>query len=325
MKSLTSWIQPVRGVLITLMVSIVGCGLVPVLSGDIFDGLEDVLAEAEPISTFDGEWLNTGYGYAFEITNRTGLVTIGNSSLLDVGDVILVIATVDGASFTGRHIFTDGTIREVDGRLLDADSLFMTDGEIIWTMSRFNANLTPAAAAQFVATPFQTPVTITLIGRDLDGGPQAISFGILTWPENGQLTGQPPAVTYTPDVGFVGTDTFSFSVSDGASQSSAATVTISVAMDNGPPSVDAGSNASITLPTNSVDLDGTVSDDGRPSGVLTTTWSTIDGPTSAYFANANAVDTVVIFSQVGTYVLQLEASDGVITVTDTVTVFVHAE
>lgn len=314
----------VVGMLILLVCAHQGCVYIPVIQGDIFAGLEDELESAEPISTFDGDWISTEYGYAIRIENRIGRVIITNTPLLDEGDVILVMAAVNGPGFTGRHIFTDGTIRDVVGRLLDSDTLFLSDGGLSWTLSRLNSNFAPTAISQVVATPYATPVTITLTGEDPDHGPEPLTFTILTPPPNGQLTGSLPVLTYTPISGFVGTDTFTFNVSDGVDESEAASVTIAVGYDNRPPSVDAGGNTSITLPTNFVDLSGSVSDDGRPYGVLTTTWSVIDGPDGAVFADATAVNTTVTFAQAGTYVLQLAASDGLLTTTDSITVFVRA-
>ena len=90
-------------------------------------------------------------------------------------------------------------------------------------------------------------------------------------------------------------------------------------VENQAPEVSAGSNASITLPTLSVSLNGTVSDDGLPlaPGIVTTTWSKVSGPGTVTFDDANAVDTTATFSTTGVYVLQLEASDGDLIAADT--------
>ncbi len=80
---------------------------------------------------------------------------------------------------------------------------------------------------------------------------------------------------------------------------------------NSPPTVSAGSNQTITLPTNSVTLSGTVSDDGKPNppGSTTCTWSKSSGPGTVTFGNANAASTTATFSTGGSYVLTLTASD----------------
>jgi hypothetical protein len=87
---------------------------------------------------------------------------------------------------------------------------------------------------------------------------------------------------------------------------------------NTAPVVDAGSNGTFTLPA-SVALAGTVTDDGLPSGILTTTWSLVSGPGTASFSNASAVNTTATVSAVGAYVFRLTASDGTLSANDTVT------
>ncbi len=80
--------------------------------------------------------------------------------------------------------------------------------------------------------------------------------------------------------------------------------------NNFPPTVSAGSNQTIVLPgTNSVTLAGTVSDDGQPGPGVTSTWSMWSGPAPATFANVSAPSTTATFTQVGTYVLRLQAGD----------------
>ena len=92
---------------------------------------------------------------------------------------------------------------------------------------------------------------------------------------------------------------------------------------NKPPTVDSGADRTITWPVDSVDLHGTVTDpDSSPS----TTWSMQSGPGSALFGNASAVETTVSFTAPGTYVLRLEADDGVNSpVADMMTVTVNPE
>jgi hypothetical protein len=120
------------------LVVCVDSGCAPTVQGDIFAGLEDVLSSAEPISTFDGEWLSDQYAYAMKITNRTGIVTLANSAVSKVGDVILVIASVDNLRFNGRHIFSNGSIKDVIGLLVSEDALLLSGGGLSWTLRRIN-------------------------------------------------------------------------------------------------------------------------------------------------------------------------------------------
>ena len=92
---------------------------------------------------------------------------------------------------------------------------------------------------------------------------------------------------------------------------------------NQAPTVDAGTNQNVQLPGTAA-LNGTVTDDGLPSGNVTTTWTQVSGPGNVAFANSAAVDTTASFTQAGTYVLRLSADDGDLQSSDTVTITVQA-
>ena len=93
---------------------------------------------------------------------------------------------------------------------------------------------------------------------------------------------------------------------------------------NQAPTVNAGSDQTITLPV-SASLTGTASDDGLPAppATLTTAWSMVSGPGIVTFGNANLLNTSASFSGAGSYVLRLTAFDGALTTTDDLTVTVN--
>jgi hypothetical protein len=90
---------------------------------------------------------------------------------------------------------------------------------------------------------------------------------------------------------------------------------------NQAPIVSAGNDLARDLAA-SASLDGTVSDDGLPSGTLTTSWSKVSGPGTVSFGNPNAIDTTATFSSVGTYVVRLTANDGQLAASDDATITV---
>ena len=94
---------------------------------------------------------------------------------------------------------------------------------------------------------------------------------------------------------------------------------------NRAPVLDAGFDHTITLPDNTTNLDGFVTDDGLPGSTIITAWSAISGPGNVTFSDAGAIDTTATFSVEGTYVLQLTADDTELSVSDEVTVTVRAE
>ena len=97
----------------------------------------------------------------------------------------------------------------------------------------------PQANAQAVATDEDTPLAITLTGSDPEGA--ALSFNVTIAPQSGTLSGTAPNLTYTPDADFTGSDEFSFTVNDGAQDSPAAVVSITVNAVDDAPQADAQS------------------------------------------------------------------------------------
>jgi RHS repeat-associated protein len=90
---------------------------------------------------------------------------------------------------------------------------------------------------------------------------------------------------------------------------------------NRPPMADAGPDQTLTLPADTVSLNGTVSDDGLPqNGMLSVNWKVSSGPGPVSFANPTSAMTTVIFAVPGVYVLKLTASDGRLTRSDSVQV-----
>ena len=86
-------------------------------------------------------------------------------------------------------------------------------------------NAAPVASGQSVTTSRNHPVTITLVGTDADGN--HLSYQVVQ-PSHGMLTGWENQIVYTPARGYVGADSFTFTVSDGRVVSPPATVSITV-------------------------------------------------------------------------------------------------
>ncbi len=88
------------------------------------------------------------------------------------------------------------------------------------------------------------------------------------------------------------------------------------------PLVDAGSDQTITLPTNVITLAGNVTDDGLPTGsTVTHTWTQTSGP-AATIANPGALTTTATITATGAYVFRLTASDSNLSNYDEMTVLV---
>lgn len=96
----------------------------------------------------------------------------------------------------------------------------------------------PIAAPAEWSVREDTPLDIVLTGTDVED--DALTYRIVT-PPRGTLTGEAPAVTYTPPRDFHGLDGFSFLVNDGEANSDPVIVAITVSPVNDPPIATPGS------------------------------------------------------------------------------------
>ncbi len=110
---------------------------------------------------------------------------------------------------------------------------------------------------------------ITLSGSDIEG--DTLTYALVTQPSHGTLGGTAPNLLYTPQKDYFGSDSFTFKVSDGTDESSAATVSISVTGVNDAPSAAA---KSVTVGEDSVNNAITLSGSDSDSDTLTYTLMT---------------------------------------------------
>ncbi len=96
------------------------------------------------------------------------------------------------------------------------------------------ANRAPTAADVTAGTARNTAVTIDLDASDPEDDP--LIFAIVAAPAHGALTGTGASRTYTPEAGFSGSDSFSYTAADATSTSAPATVSI-VVTETPPPTV----------------------------------------------------------------------------------------
>ena len=134
------------------------------------------------------------------------------------------------------------------------------------TVSLTVRNQGPAAHADTTLVPVNGSVDIPVLGNDSDpnGDPMAVTD--VSLPANGTATLHPDgSITYQPDSGFMGSDSFTYTISDGHGGTDTATVTITVA-NLAPVAVD-----------DSVDFTGTA---GTPSS--STSSATTPTPTATH-------------------------------------------
>lgn len=119
---------------------------------------------------------------------------------------------------------------------------------------------TPVAHAQTVSLHQDNSKEITLQGSDPENDP--LTFSVQSNPSHGSLNVDMPNVTYTPDPGFSGSDSFQFIVNDGTENSTAATVSILVAADQ--TGIISNPVIDINIDGNANDWDGLVSFENDP-------------------------------------------------------------
>lgn len=100
------------------------------------------------------------------------------------------------------------------------------DGVVVST--GITINHAPTANNQSVTTNQDTAKAVTLTGSDPNSPPRLLTYTVTTNPAHGTLSGTAPNLTYTPNAGYSGPDSFQFRVNNGALDSNVATVSITV-------------------------------------------------------------------------------------------------
>ncbi len=176
------------------------------------------------------------------------------------------------------------------------------------------ANIPPVADAganQTITSPASTVVLNGSGSHDPDGTIAAYDWVLISGPGSITINN---SNTATPSVIGLATGvyTFQLTVTDnsGATATDQVFVTVlpPVVLPNQAPVANAGSNITITLPVNSVSLNGTNSFD--PDGTIATyAWSQVSGPSAAVITGANTSTPAVSQLVVGQYVYQLTVTD----------------
>ncbi len=121
-------------------------------------------------------------------------------------------------------------------------------------------NDAPVAVGQSHTLLEDTPVTISLNATDIEN--DLLTYSIVTSPQHGNVTLSGNSVTYTPDMNFNGTDSFSFKANDGTVDSNIADFNLTINPVNDAPvalsqslSVDEDTNLSMLLSGSDIDGD----------------------------------------------------------------------
>ena len=146
------------------------------------------------------------------------------------GTVTLTNAT------TGAYTYTPNP--NVSGS--DTFSFRVSDGAMnsntaMVTVTIAPVNDTPVAGNDTATTTEDTAVTISVLANDTDADGDTLTVASITQATNGTAVANGTGVTYTPKDNFHGSDTFSYTVSDGHGGTATGTVTLTVTAENDVP------------------------------------------------------------------------------------------
>ncbi len=273
-------------------------------------------------------------------TNQT--ITLPTNSVTLTGSGTDADGTITGYSWTKIGGPAQGTIASANSASTAVNGLVqgvyqfrlqVTDDDGATGTATVTVNVAPppnqppvanAGNNQAITLPINS-VTLTGSGTDADGTISGYSWTKISGPAQGTIT-SPNSVATTVNGLVQGVYQFRLQVTDDDGATAAATVTITVNAappPNQSPVANAGTNQTITLPTNNVILTGSGTD---ADGTITDySWTKISGPAQGAIANPNNASTDVDGLVQGVYQFQLQVTDnGGATDNATLTVTVNA-
>jgi hypothetical protein len=170
-----------------------------------------------------------------------------------------------------------------------------------------------AGSTQTIQLPTSS-VTLTGTATGNNGATiSSIAWSEVSGPATAAIANAAALSTGVSGMTAAGTYVFQLKATDNNGSSSTATVVITVEAaappTNTPPTVGAGSDQTIQLPTSSVILTGTATGNGGAT-ITGTVWTRISGPATVTIANAAALSTGVSgLTIAGSYVFELKATD----------------
>lgn len=163
------------------------------------------------------------------------------------GNPLVVVAHTDPTNGTVTMDQTGVFTYTANPGFLGADSFAYTIADsrnqtatATVTITVVNAGYTqpPFAVDDAVFTPVDTAVSIPVLANDFSYSGSALTATVANPPRSGVVTDDGTGnLTYTPNAGFVGVDSFTYGVGDGLGGSATATVTVTVGRYFNPPLV----------------------------------------------------------------------------------------
>lgn len=220
-----------------------GATLAPGTSaGDLTTG--DLVLESG--ATLAAEIGGTVAGTEYDQVLVTGLVTVTGATLAvslingfvpAPGQTFLIIENSSASPVVGSFNGLDeGTMVNVDGTDFTISYQGANGNDVVLTAGETMVNQPPEAVNDTAETMAGLAVSIAVLDNDSDPEDDPLTVTEATDPPNGTAAINPDnTVTYTPDAGFTGTDSFNYTISDGNGGTDTATASVSIGGTLPPP------------------------------------------------------------------------------------------
>jgi len=208
---------------------------------------------------------------------------------------------------TGFQIGTNGNFPNQPGNYYEPMSIFQ------WMLRQGDTSLVGGCAPnvdaginQIVNLPTTTATLTPTITYNCGHSAGTFGWTKISGPTGGNIT-SPSNSTTTITALVSGVYVFQITVTDNTGSASSDNITVQVIAQT-PPSVSAGGDRSVTLPSNSTTLSGSAFPTGGASSV-TVAWTYRSGPSGSSIVSSTATTTVINNLVQGTYVFRLTATD----------------
>jgi hypothetical protein len=210
-------------------------------------------------------------------------------------DTLAITGVTDGANGTAV-LNADGTVTFTpNANFFGSDSFTYTvsDGQggtdsATVGVTVGSVNDVPVADDDGATTPEDTPITVDVLANDTDADGNPLAIDTFTDGANGTVALLGGQLVYTPAANFFGTDSFTYTASDGQGGTDGATVTITVGSVNDAPVVN--DDAATTLEDTPITVDVLANDTDADGDALATVGVT-DGTNGTAVINADGTVT----------------------------------
>ncbi len=223
---------------------------------------------------------------------------------------------IPNSGFTGSDNFT----YIADDGVLDSNPAAVTI-----TVVPAPVNSPPVANDDAAVTIEDVAVAIDVLANDTDADGDSLAVSTVSQGTNGSVTNNGGNLTYTPDTGFSGSDSFTYTAGDGTDDSNAATVTVTVDPAVNLPPVAANDAATVSRNTSGNRIDVVANDSDADGSIDASTVAIATAPDKGGKVAVNADGTVAYSPKKGfrgTEIFSYTVSDNEGAVSNTATVSV---